>query len=492
MVDSLSHAGVAGELGGAGGVRDLAVGGEVGVAGLLGAGVGLGLVALLLHEAAEAVLVHGEPLLGGHLQGQVDREAPGVVEQERLVPGEDLAASGLGLGDRGLQDVGAALEGLEEGGLLGEGDHLDALALGDQLRVLLPHRVDHDVDEVLDDRPGGAQEAHVADGSAHDAAQHVAATLVAGGDAVTDEHHGRAHVVGDDAEGDVRAVLGAVADAGQLGGPVHDDAQGVGLVHVLHALQDHREAFEAETGVDVLRRQLPEDRVVLLALAGAALVLHEDQVPELDVALVVDGRAALDAELGAAVVVDLRARTARAGHAHGPEVRPHPQALDALGGDADLVAPDGLGLVVVEVDRDPQLLRVEAVAALLDGLRQDLPGEGDGPLLEVVPEGEVAAHLEEGAVPGGLADLFDVRCAHALLHAGDARGGRLGLTEEVRLEGDHARGDQQQSRVVRDERRRGNGGVTVLLEEAQPAAANFGRLHQWSSFRLFELEGRVR
>lgn len=455
--------------------------------GLLGAGVGLGLVALLLHEAAEAVLVHGEPLLGGHLQGEVDREAPGVVEQERLVAGEDLAAGGLGLGDGGLQDVGAALEGLEEGGFLGERDRLDALAVGDQLRVLEAHRVDHDVDQVLHDRAGGAHEAHVADGAAHDAAQHVAAALVAGGDAVADEHHRRTDVVGDDAERDVRSLLGAVADAGQLGGPVHDDAQGVGLVHVLYALQDHGEAFEAETGVDVLRRQVPEDREVLLAVAGAALVLHEDQVPDLHVALVVDGRAALDAELGAAVVVDLRARAAGSGDAHGPEVVLLAQALDALGGNADLVAPDLLGLVVVEVDRDPELLGVEAVAAVLDGVGQRLPGELDGAFLEVVPEGEVAAHLEEGAVAGGLADLFDVRRTDALLHAGDARRGRLDLAEEVRLEGDHARGDQQQSRVVRDERRRRHGGVTALLEEAQPAAANFSRLHQWSSFRLFEL-----
>jgi hypothetical protein len=38
--------------------------------------------------------------------------------------------------------------------------------------------------------------------------------------------------------------------------------------------------------------------------------------------------------------------------------------------------------------------------------------------LEVVPEGEVAGHLEEGVVPGGDADLVDVRSADALLDAG--------------------------------------------------------------------------
>ena len=55
---------------------------------LLGPGVGLGAVPLFLHEAAEAVLIYRQALLGRHLQGEVDREAPGVVEQERLVAGE--------------------------------------------------------------------------------------------------------------------------------------------------------------------------------------------------------------------------------------------------------------------------------------------------------------------------------------------------------------------------------------------------------------------
>lgn len=183
-----------------------------------------------------------------------------------MSPHEDLAACGLGLGDGGVEDVRPALERLEEGGFLGERDGLDALAVGDQLRVLLPHGVDDDVDEVADDRPGGAHQPHVADGAAHDAAQDVATALVAGGDAVADEHDRRADVVGDDPQGDVGSLLGAVADAGELGGLVHDDAQGVGLVHVLYALEDHGEAFEAEARVDVLRRQVTEDREVLLAV----------------------------------------------------------------------------------------------------------------------------------------------------------------------------------------------------------------------------------
>lgn len=456
------------------------------MAGLLGLGVGLGALPLLLHQAPEAVLVHGEALLGGHLQGEVDREAPGVVEQEGLVAGQDGAAGLLGLGDGGVEDVRAALEGLEEGVLLGDGDLLDPLAVGDQLRVLLAHHLDDRVDQVLDDRAGGTEQTHVADGAAHDAAQDIAAALVAGGHAVADEHHGRAHVVGDHAQGDVRVVGFAVLDTGQLGGLLDDGHGGVDLVHVLHALQNHGEPLHAEARVDVLARQVAQDLEVVLADALAALVLHEDEVPDLHVPLVVDGGAALDAELGAAVVVDLGTGAARAGNAHGPVVVLHAEALDALLGHADDLVPDALGLVVVLVDGDPELLRLQAVTTLVLGRGEQLPGVLDGAFLEVVAEGEVAAHLEEGAVPRGLADLFDVRRAHALLHAGGALERRLDLTQEVGLEGHHAGRDEEQSRVVRDERRRRDDGVPALLEEAQPAATNLGRLHQWSSFRLYE------
>ena len=80
--------GVAEERGAARGVEHGAVGGAVGVAVLVGGGVGLGPAALLGHERAEALLVDGEPGLGGHLERQVDREPVGVVQLERLVAGQ--------------------------------------------------------------------------------------------------------------------------------------------------------------------------------------------------------------------------------------------------------------------------------------------------------------------------------------------------------------------------------------------------------------------
>ena len=85
-------------------VDDLAVGTGVAVLALLGTRVVLGPLALLVHQPAEAVLVDREPLLRGHLEGDVDREAVGVVQGECLVAAE-LAATGLlHLGGRHVED----------------------------------------------------------------------------------------------------------------------------------------------------------------------------------------------------------------------------------------------------------------------------------------------------------------------------------------------------------------------------------------------------
>ena len=115
-------------------------------------------------------------------------------------------------------------------------------------------------------------------------------------------------MVGDDAHAHVVLVVGAVAAARELGGTVEDRADLVDLVHVLDALLDERDALEAHAGVDVLLRQFPHDRGSRSSTHVVDEVLHEHEVPDLDVAVVVGGGAAVDAVRGAAVEEDLRAR----------------------------------------------------------------------------------------------------------------------------------------------------------------------------------------
>ena len=194
------------------------------------------------------------------------------------------------------------------------------------------------------------------------------------------------------------------------------------------------------------------------------LELHEDQVPELDEALIAAvGRSAVGPELGSLVPEDLRTGTAGPGVGHTPVVV-LVEPLDALGGHADLVAPDGLGLVVADVHGDPDALGVEAQAR-----GDEVPGEGAGVRLEVVAEAEVAHHLEEGEVAAGAPHLVEVvvlaACTDALLDGDGPVPGRPLLADEVGLEGHHPRHGEEQRRVVRDQAGRGLVMVPVAGEE---------------------------
>src|SRR5205823_14580491 len=118
---------------------------------------------------------------------------------------------------------------------------------------------------------------------------------------------------------------------------------------------DHAGApLDAEPGVDVLGRQGLERPV------GLQVVLHEDEVVELHVAVALAAGAAVlapAAVLGAAVEEDLRARAARARLARLPEVV-LAEPDDALGREADALP---------RVDCDRVLGQAERRIALVDG-----------------------------------------------------------------------------------------------------------------------------
>ena len=288
-------------------------------------------------------------------------------------------------------------------------------------------------------------------------------------------------MVGDDPQGHVGAVVAAVALLGEFGRPVEDLPGGVDLVEVVDALQDGRHPLEPHAGVDVPRRQQALDVEVVLGPDLAQLVLHEDQVPDLEEAVLVGDRAAVPAVLGAAVVVDLRARAARPGHAHVPVVVGQAAVLDPLGRQSDLVPPDRVRLVVTVQNGGPQLALREAEPAVRLGLSEQLPGVLDRAFLEVVAERPVAQHLEERGVPGGLAHFFDVQGADAFLHVRGPPVRRRPLAKQVRLKRLHARDDEEHRGVVGNQGGRRHDGVPLLLEVCKEAARDLCRLHQWPS-----------
>ena len=216
-------------------------------------------------------------------------------------------------------------------------------------------------------------------------------------------------------------------------------------------LQNCRQPLQSHSRVDAGLRERRQRAGVV------AVELHEHEVPDLDVAVAFSvGRSRRAAgDLRAMVVEDLGARAARTGIGHLPEVVGNVLRLArlvadpnaALGRHADVLGPDVVGLVVVDVDRRPELV----LRQLVD-LGQQLPRVADRVALEVVAEAEVAQHLEERVVPSGVADVLQVVVlaagAQRLLRRCGTRVWALLAPSEHVLELHHAAVDEQQRRIV--------------------------------------------
>src|SRR6185437_7594956 len=198
-------------------------------------------------------------------------------------------------------------------------------------------------------------------------------------------------------------------------------------------------------------------------------------IPDLDetIALGVGATGRPAENLVAMIEEDFRARAARAGIAHGPEiVRAGDAQNPAVGKPGDCL-PDIEGVVVVDIDGDQQALgRQREIPG------DEIPGQFDRALLEIVAEREIAEHLEEGVVARGVADIVEIVVlaagAHAFLRGdGAAIGALLEAGEDV-LELHHAGIGEHQRRVVaRHERRRRYRLMAVAGEEIDEALTDF-------------------
>ena len=279
-------------------------------------------------------------------------------------------------------------------------------------------------------------------------------------------------MVGDDAVRDrMRPVR---RHAGGFGRGQDQRAEKVDVVIVVLALQDRGDAFEPHAGIDRGARQRDP-------LTRAHLVeLREDEVPDFDEAVAFRiGTSRRAPGNGRAVIVeDLRARAARPDVAHHPEI--------VRGGDADDLRlrqpgdlrPQSRRLVVFGVDRHQQAIAGEPELA-----GDQVPGQLDRPVLEIIAKREIPEHLEKGVMPGGIADVFQIVVlaagAHAFLRRGGALIGPLLQAGEDVLELNHSGIGEQQCRIVaRHERARRDDLVAVAREIVEKRGADVvGRLH---------------
>ena len=86
-------------------------------------------------------------------------------------------------------------------------------------------------------------------------------------------------MIGQDAQCDVGRGVGPVGGTQNGGRRVDDRHEQVSVEDGIMALQERQDPLQPSTGVDVLARQVGQHA------GGVTVVLHEDEVPELDEAL---------------------------------------------------------------------------------------------------------------------------------------------------------------------------------------------------------------
>jgi hypothetical protein len=337
---------------------------------------------------------------------------------------------------------------------------------------------DQHVGQLVQKRLGDSEAFPVAHRAPHDLPEHVTAPFVARQHAVRDEERHGPQVVGHHARGDCRRLHrrrerrgGSLLPAPGVDG-VQDRLEDVGVVVGQRALLDGRDPLQTHTGVDGRLRQRHQPAV------GLTVELHEHVVPDLDVAVAVAGRAKADRRIARQVVaaeeMNLGAPAARPHIAHRPEVVGRAEFSYAFGGQE--IQPSRVRVVVA---RDAVLAledrRVERFSRQRPLARQQLPGESDGVVLEVVAEGEVAEHLEERVVAQRRPDVVEVVVLaahpHALLRRRRARVPALLAAQEHVLELVHPGVGEEQRRVaVGDQRRAGDDAVAVALEVLEEGA----------------------
>ena len=233
---------------------------------------------------------------------------------------------------------------------------------------------------------------------------------------------------------------------------------------------DHGKAVQTGAGVDVLRRQRRDYAV------GALVELHEDEVPIFKEAIVLAaGEIVRRPVLLSAVEVELAARAAGSGWPCLPEVlraraEDDPLARNSYrlpGSNCFFIRAEAELLVALE-DGDPDLFGVKT-----ESLQRKLPGQLDRTLFEVNTKREVAEHLKESEVTGGVANVLNVGRAKALLATREPRRRRLLQTHEVLLQGVHPGRRQQHRRVKRGwhERAGWPQRVAIGLEELEEGGA---------------------
>src|SRR5215472_11748806 len=318
----------------------------------------------------------------------------------------------------------------------------------------------------------------------HDLAQYVAAAFIRGQHAVADKKSRCTRVIGDNAERRVCFRVVSVSRGREFFRRVNQWHEEIGLEDADLVLQHCSHAFETHARIDRLLRQ----RIQLAA--RIPVELHEDKIPNLDVAAAIAGKLAIRvARFGgrrAHVVVHFAVGTAWACVAHGPEVIVHSQRENSTAGKSlsyppffSLVIPREVRLRRARAAEDcyVQLLRRDAESAC-GGRSNESPRVLNRFFLEIIAKRKIPEHLEKRKVAIREADILKVVVLAARADASLAGRGAFVIAlleaEKNVLELVHPRIGEEQRRIIRrDERRAAHHAMPALFEKFQKCFTDF-------------------
>jgi len=126
--------------------------------------------------------------------------------------------------------------------------------------------------------------------------------------------------------------------------------------------------------------------------------------------------------------------------------------------------PEVIGVIIIEVNRCPQLVSRQAVP-----IGQKVPGVLNGALLEIIAEGKITEHLKKRMVPGRIADILQVIVlaagAYTFLGSGGPGIVSLFFAKKNPLELNHSRVDKKQGGIIVRYKRRAPNNLMVMLFE---------------------------
>ena len=284
-----------------------------------GGGVACALL-LLLHLGVEGGLVYAQSVLSANELGQVKGKSVGIKERESFLSVYRCAAGGFGLVHDAFQQVDTRGQCAQEGFFFLLHHAADELLLSLQFGIGVAHFADQCRQELVHESFALSQESiGITHGAAQDAADDVAGLGVRGQLSVSNRKCNGAQVVCNDAHGHVRLFLLAILESAQFADAADDGLEHVSIVVRVLALHHTDQALKSHAGIDDLVGERFQRTV------GLAIVLHENEVPNLNHLRVVLVHQFGTAHgcfflLAASIDMDFGARTAGTRIAHLPEV----------------------------------------------------------------------------------------------------------------------------------------------------------------------------